>query len=74
MRTFGCLARERTAIHALFTRRPYKFKLVEGFTTGRSGLELLPPGVVQLNQWRPDPGDKDPGIEISIWAGLGRKN
>jgi hypothetical protein len=38
------------------------------------GLELLPPGVVQLNQWRPDPGDKDPGIEISSWAGLGRKN
>ena len=38
------------------------------------GLELLPPGVVQLNKWRPDPGDKDPGIEISSWAGLGRKN
>jgi hypothetical protein len=38
------------------------------------GLELLPPGVVQLNQWRPDPSDEDPGIEISSWAGLGRKN
>jgi O-methyltransferase involved in polyketide biosynthesis len=38
------------------------------------GLELLPPGVVQLNRWRPDPGDADPGIEISSWAGIGRKH
>ena len=38
------------------------------------GLELLPPGVVQLNNWRPDPEDEDPGIEISSWAGLGRKH
>ena len=38
------------------------------------GLELLPPGVVQLNEWRPDPGDEDPGIEISSWAGLGLKH
>jgi hypothetical protein len=38
------------------------------------GLELLPPGVAQLNQWRPDPDDEDPGIEISSWAGLGRKH
>ena len=38
------------------------------------GLELLPPGIVQLNNWRPEPGDEDPGIEISSWAGLGRKD
>jgi hypothetical protein len=38
------------------------------------GLELLPPGVVQLNKWRPDPDDGDPGIEISSWAGLGLKH
>ena len=38
------------------------------------GLELLAPGVVQLNKWRPEPGDVDPGIEISSWAGLGRKH
>ena len=37
------------------------------------GLELVEPGVVQLNKWRPDPGDVDPGIEISSWAGLGFK-
>jgi hypothetical protein len=38
------------------------------------GLELLEPGVVQLNKWRPDPDDVDPGIEISSWAGLARKH
>ena len=38
------------------------------------GLELLPPGVVQLNKWRPDPDDENPGIEISSWAGLGLKH
>jgi hypothetical protein len=37
------------------------------------GLDLLEPGVVQLNKWRPDVGDVDPGVEISSWAGLGRK-
>ena len=36
-------------------------------------LRLIEPGVVQLNKWRPDPGDVDPGIEISSWAGLGFK-
>jgi len=29
---------------------------------------------VQLNKWRPDPDDEDPGIEISSWAGLGLKH
>jgi hypothetical protein len=37
------------------------------------GLELIEPGVVQINRWWPDPGDVDPGIETSSWAGLGRK-
>jgi S-adenosyl methyltransferase len=37
------------------------------------GLDLLEPGVVQLNKWRPDTGDVDPGVEISSWGGLGRK-
>jgi O-methyltransferase involved in polyketide biosynthesis len=38
-----------------------------------NGLDLLEPGVVQLNKWRPDLGDVDLGVEISGWAGLGRK-
>lgn len=37
------------------------------------GLELAEPGVVQLNKWRPDPGDREPRVEISSWAGVGYK-
>ena len=36
------------------------------------GLEMLGPGVVQLPQWRPGPGD-DPGRELPMWCGVGRK-
>jgi S-adenosyl methyltransferase len=37
------------------------------------GLDLVPPGVVQFHQWRPDPGG--PVIEgnVSGWAGVARK-
>ena len=37
------------------------------------GFELLEPGVVQLNKWRPDPGNREPRVEISSWAGVGYK-
>jgi O-methyltransferase involved in polyketide biosynthesis len=36
------------------------------------GLDLLPPGVVQANRWRPGPGD-DITRELSNWAGVARK-
>ena len=36
------------------------------------GLELLEPGVVEPNQWRPGPGDH-PKIELANWAGVARK-
>jgi hypothetical protein len=38
------------------------------------GLELVPPGVVQFHQWRPDPDG--PVIEgnVSGWAGVARKS
>jgi SAM-dependent methyltransferase len=38
------------------------------------GLQLQQPGVVQLNKWRPDPGDIGADIEISSWGGLARKS
>lgn len=37
------------------------------------GLQLLEPGVVQLNRWRPDATDREPRVEISSWGGLARK-
>jgi hypothetical protein len=38
-----------------------------------SGLELVEPGLVPLNRWRPDPDDKRYGGEIAIWGGVARK-
>jgi trans-aconitate methyltransferase len=42
--------------------------------TGRffDGLELLEPGVVQLPQWRPDPGEPT-SPDVPLWCGAGRK-
>jgi S-adenosyl methyltransferase len=37
------------------------------------GLELVPPGVVYVHEWRPDPGDPVPGDGMSAHGGVGRK-
>jgi trans-aconitate methyltransferase len=37
------------------------------------GLELLEPGVVPVNYWRPGPGGPDPARELSAYAAVGRK-
>jgi hypothetical protein len=40
-----------------------------------SGLKMVEPGLVQLPQWRPDPGDADPAqdVALSAYCGIGRK-
>jgi hypothetical protein len=37
------------------------------------GLELVEPGLVQPQRWRPDPGEKGPAGEVTIWCGVARK-
>ena len=37
------------------------------------GLDLAGPGVVQLPQWRPDPGDAAPAQSLPWWCGAARK-
>src|SRR6266851_10232768 len=36
------------------------------------GLELLEPGVVQPQQWRPEPGELAP-LQVTAWCGVARK-
>ena len=36
-------------------------------------LELLPPGVVQTPQWRPE-SPAGSGVPVPMWAAVGRKN
>ena len=39
-----------------------------------SGLELVPPGVVLVSEWRPDTSAPRPiPAEVSIYGGVGRK-
>jgi hypothetical protein len=38
-----------------------------------SGLELVPPGLVQVHQWHPDPGDSAPQGTVSAHGGVARK-
>jgi S-adenosyl methyltransferase len=37
------------------------------------GLDLVPPGVVYVHTWRPDPGDDVPGDATSAHGGVARK-
>jgi hypothetical protein len=38
-----------------------------------TGLELVEPGLVQVHQWRPDPGDFAPEGTTSAHGAVGRK-
>jgi hypothetical protein len=37
------------------------------------GLELLEPGIVPVNYWRPGTGGPDPAGELAAYAAVGRK-
>jgi hypothetical protein len=50
---------------------PYTPRSPEQISRYFDGLELLPPGVVTVSQWRPAPGQ--PGTEVSCAGGVGRK-
>jgi hypothetical protein len=38
-----------------------------------TGLELVPPGLVQVHQWHPDPDDAAPEGTVSAHGGVARK-
>jgi hypothetical protein len=44
-----------------------------GVTRFFDGLELLEPGVVPVNHWRPGPDGPDPARELPLYAAVGRK-
>ncbi|MFE0554091.1 SAM-dependent methyltransferase [Streptomyces pilosus] len=45
----------------------------EGVTRFFDGLELLEPGVVSCNRWRPDDGGAEPPAEVAMFGGVARK-
>lgn len=52
---------------------PYYPRSHEQITRFFDGLELVEPGVVSTSQWRPESSPWGPPVEISDYAGVGRK-
>ena len=52
---------------------PYQLRTVEEITGWFDGLELVPPGVVPLTQWRPDAVDVGRIEPVDGYGGVGRK-
>jgi hypothetical protein len=52
---------------------PQTLRTREEVTRFFDGLELVPPGVVYVHTWRPDPGDVVPGDGTSAHGGVARK-
>ncbi|MCA2214383.1 SAM-dependent methyltransferase [Jidongwangia harbinensis] len=45
------------------------------FATVFDGLEVLPPGIVPVSEWRAEPGEPVPDrVNVSVWGGVGRKD
>jgi trans-aconitate methyltransferase len=65
---------EVTTMAQEYTRRDVPMYLrtrreVEGLFTG---LDLVEPGVVPMNRWRPEAGDDTPDEDVNMYAGVGR--
>ena len=63
---------EATEQYASTGAVPYKLRTaqqIEGFFTG---LDLVPPGLVRVADWRPDPSPFPP-VQVNTLAGVGRK-
>ncbi len=50
---------------------PYKLRSPEQIARFFEGLELVEPGVVRCNRWRPDPSD--PSVDVEAYGGVGRR-
>jgi transcriptional regulator with XRE-family HTH domain len=58
-----------------FSRRlaqPVTFRPARDIERFLNALDVLPPGLVQPQQWRPDPDTHDPG-PLAVWCALARK-
>jgi len=54
-------------------RTPQTLRTRDEVTRFFEGLDLVPPGVVYVYAWRPDPGDAPPEGGVSAYGGVARK-
>jgi hypothetical protein len=54
------------------SQQQYQLRSHEQVSRFFDGMDLAEPGLVRVEQWRPDPGPDNPG-RSSLWGGKGRK-
>jgi hypothetical protein len=54
---------------------PYELRTVDELGECFEGLEMVPPGLVSITQWRPETGGTigEPSGPIDAYGGMGRK-
>jgi hypothetical protein len=52
---------------------PYHLRDPEQIVNLFEGLEMVPPGVVPIEKWRPDAPVDEPFTEVGVYGGVGRK-
>jgi hypothetical protein len=61
-----------TGVSDRMIQQDFSFRSRDEVTRFFAGTDLVPPGLVRVEDWRPAPGPDDPG-RSSLWAGVGRK-
>jgi hypothetical protein len=61
-----------TDISDRMIHQDFSFRSRDEVTRFFEGTDLVPPGIVRVEEWRPDPGPDDPA-KSSLWTGIGRK-
>jgi hypothetical protein len=61
-----------TGVSDRMIQQDFTFRSLDEVTRFFAGTDLVPPGMVRVEEWRPDPGADDTA-KSSLWAGVGRK-
>ena len=61
-----------TGISDRMTQQDFAFRSREEVMRFFEGTDLVPPGLVRVEEWRPEPGSDDTA-KSSLWVGVGRK-
>jgi hypothetical protein len=61
-----------TGVSDRMIQQDFSFRSHDAVARFFTGTDLVPPGVVRVEEWRPEPGPDDPA-RSSLWAGVGRR-
>jgi hypothetical protein len=64
--------RELEAVSDRMSQQQYAYRSREQVARFFAGTDLVEPGLVRLEEWRPEPG-ADPAARSALWCAVGRK-